>query len=112
MFVAPPTVVCSGRVGEFLRRIRIINESHRGLAGGRRGGETISVLTAEVSVECAGWGWSCVRAEMVDGDGVASRAASALVTARLSSSSRTRSRTSRARLLKDLVGVGESRASI
>jgi len=46
---------------------------------------------------------------MVDGDGVASRAASALVTARLSSPSRTRSRTSRARLLKDLMGGGESR---
>ena len=55
-----------------------------------------------------GSGWSCVRAEMVDGEGVASWAASALVTARLSSSSRTRSRTSRARLLKDLVGGGES----
>ena len=46
---------------------------------------------------------------MVDGDGVASRAASVLVTARLSSPSRTRSRTSRARLLKDLMGGGESR---
>ena len=45
---------------------------------------------------------------MVDGEGVASKAASALVTARLSSPSGTRSRTSRARLLKDLVGGGES----
>ena len=38
-----------------------------------------------MSVECVGSGWSCVRAEMMDAQGVASRAASALVTARLSS---------------------------
>ena len=88
--------------------IRIISESHRGLAGGCRGGETISVLTGGMSVEWEGSGWSRVRAERVDGEGVASKAASALVTARLSSPSRTRSRTSRARLLKDLVGGGES----
>ena len=52
MFVAPPTVVCSGRVGEFFKKnLNMISESHRGLAGGFRGGETISVLTAGVSVE-------------------------------------------------------------
>ena len=45
---------------------------------------------------------------MVEGEGVASEAASARVIARLSSPSRTRSRTSRARLLKDLVGGGVS----
>ena len=59
-----------------------------------------------MSVDCAGLGWNCVRAERVEAEGVASRAALALVTARLSSPSRTRSRTSRARLLKDLVGAG------
>ena len=62
-----------------------------------------------MSVDGVGSGWSCVREEMVDAEGVASRAASALVTARLSSPTRTRSRTFRARLLKDVVGRGGSR---
>ena len=76
------------------------------------GGNNIFSYGKVVGRVRAGSGWSCVRAEMVDGEGVASKAASALVTARLSSPSRTRSRTSRARLLKDLVGaMGESRDS-
>jgi len=50
-----------------------------------------------------GSGCNCAREEMVEAEGVASWAASALVTARLSSPTRTRSRTSRARLLRDLL---------
>ena len=44
---------------------------------------------------------------MVEGQGVANCAASALVTARLSSPTQTRSRTSRARLVRNLGGIGE-----
>ena len=56
-------------------------------------------------------GCNCTRVEMVEGEGVASRAASALVTARLSFPTRTRSRTSSARLLRNIGVRGGSKRS-
>ena len=69
----------------------------------------MSVLGAGVSEGCGASGWSCAREEIVEAEWLASWAASALVTARLSSPTRTRSRTSRARLLRDLDGGGVSK---
>ena len=87
----------------------MIRGSHRGVAGGFRGGGRMSVLGAGVSEGCGASGWSCAREEIVEAEWLASWAASALVTAWLSSPTRTRSRTSRARLFRDLVGGGVSK---
>ena len=72
----------------------MIRGSHRGVAGGFRGGGRMSVLGAGVSEGCEASGCSCAREEIVEAEWLASWAASALVTARLSSSTRTRSQTS------------------
>ena len=90
--------------------VEMIRGSYRGVAGGFRGGGKMSVLGAGVSEGCAGAsGCRCAREEIVEAEWLASWAASALVTARLSSPTRTRSRTSRARLFRDLVGGGVSK---
>ena len=86
--------------------VEVIRGSHRGVAGGFRGGGIMSVLGAGVSEGCGALGCRCAREEIVEAEWLASWAASALVTARLSSPKRTRLRTSRARLLRDLVGGG------
>ena len=79
------------------------------MAGGFRVGGTISVLGGGVSHGCVASGCNCASEEMVEAEWLASWAAPARVTARLSSPTRTRSRTSRARLLRDLVGGGVSK---
>ena len=86
--------------------VEVIRGSHRGVAGGFRGGGKMSVLGAGVSEGCGASRCRCAREEIVEAEWLASWAASALVTARLSSPKRTRLRTSRARLLRDLVGGG------